>query len=1063
VCPDHDTLTRLLDEGLDDDSTRRVEGHVETCARCQGRLDELTARSGWPWFLPDVSEPRPAEGAGARPVPLGSAEPSRPEFPGFRILDELGHGGYGVVYRAVQSDLGRVVALKVLKHGRFASPPERSRFQHEARAAAQLQHPHIVPIYSVGEADGVLYFVMECLEGGTLAQRLDGTPQPPRAASELVATLARATYAAHGHAVVHRDLKPANVLLSRDGTPKITDFGIAKLETTDGQTPTVAVLGTPSYMAPEQASGSSRNVGPAADIYALGAILYELLTGRPPFRAETPWETLVQVTEHEPVSPRQLQPKLPRDLEVICLKCLRKSPRDRYATALDLADDLGRFLAGEPIRARPAGRLERIWKWARQDPTTAVAAVVSLLAVLAAAFSGGYWYHVGARQSELRTRAETLVHSLSSIETARVPDLLAQLESCRREAGPLLRARLQTAAADSKDRLHLSLALLPADPTQIDHLLSRMLIATPDEFLVIRDALRGLSNRVLPRLWPELDDASAPVSGRAFRAACALAGYEPRHPAWSRLANRLTTALVAENPVWVGQWVEALRPIGTRLVEPLAAMCGDASRSDGERYIAATVLLEYAADRPGTLADAACRGDSHQVAVLLPALRQHPARAASTLRRMLETELAAGATDSERDAFALRRAQAAALLLHLGETEPVWPLLRLEPDPRLRTMLIHRLALLDVAPDLLVRGFRTERDDSVRRSVVLALGEYAEARFPPALRQEVTQELLQAYRSDPDPGLHSAIDWLLGRRWGQRESLDRIDGELAGRPRGDSRWVVNPAGDTFAILPRAAETVIGSPDTEPRREHIEWQRACRIPHSFAIATREVTRAQFQRFLEDYPGQPFDLLEDPLPADDRPVRGVSIVVAMRYCRWLGEREGIAAGEQVYPPVDEITPALTLTPRHLQRTGYRLPTHIEWEHACRAGTATARFSGATETLLDRYACYLQNSGEQTFPAGSLKPNDAGLFDMLGNVWECCQPDIGTHAIPPAPNFDADRPIAVFGRDAGITKGGSYLYLGGLVRSARRYQISPVGEDSTVGFRVVRTMRGHSTVGR
>jgi WD40 repeat protein len=306
-------------------------------------------------------------------------------FPGYEVVDRLGAGGMGVVYRARQLALNRVVALKVIRAGVHASAEERKRFAAEAEAIARLQHPNIVQVHEVGDCADLPFFSLEFVEGGSLAQRLDGTPQAPRQAAALVRALAGAMQAAHDKGVVHRDLKPANVLLTADGTPKVSDFGLARLLDSDGgQTQTGARFGTPSYMAPEQAVGQAREAGPAADVYALGAILYELLTGRPPFRAATAMDTMHQVVTADPVPPSRLTAKVPRDLETICLKCLHKQPARRYASAADLADDLGRFLGGEPIRARRTGATERALKWARRRP-----AVALLLGVLAAVVAGG--------------------------------------------------------------------------------------------------------------------------------------------------------------------------------------------------------------------------------------------------------------------------------------------------------------------------------------------------------------------------------------------------------------------------------------------------------------------------------------------------------------------------------------------------------------------------------------------------------------------------------------------------------------------------------------------------
>jgi WD40 repeat protein/tetratricopeptide (TPR) repeat protein len=310
-------------------------------------------------------------------------------FGDYELLEELGRGGMGVVYKALQTKLKRLVAVKMILIGGQAGETDLARFRLEAEAIAQIQNPHIVQIHEIGEHDGLPYMALEFCAGGSLAGQLDGTPWPPRKAARLVQTLAEAMNAAHEVGVVHRDLKPANVLLTEDGTPKITDFGLAKRVAMPGTEPGVvlterdAIMGTPSYMAPEQASGQSQAVGPAADVYALGAILYELLTGRPPFRAATPLDTILQVVGAEPVAPSRLSPGLPRDLETICLKCLEKDPEKRYTTAHDLAGELGRFQRGEPILARPIGRAARAWRWCKRNPVVASLSAAVLLVLMA--------------------------------------------------------------------------------------------------------------------------------------------------------------------------------------------------------------------------------------------------------------------------------------------------------------------------------------------------------------------------------------------------------------------------------------------------------------------------------------------------------------------------------------------------------------------------------------------------------------------------------------------------------------------------------------------------------
>ncbi|MBV9124096.1 MAG: protein kinase, partial [Planctomycetes bacterium] len=377
-----------------------------------------------------------ADGAGGQvpgTVQESNAVPAAPPGAGamrlgdYELLGELGRGGMGVVYQARQTRLKRLVALKMILAGEHAGEKELARFRSEAEAVARLQHPHIVQIFEVGEHQGHPYFSLEFCPGGSLDRKLTGTPWPPQEAAQLLETLARAIQAAHQAGVIHRDLKPANVLLTADGTPKITDFGLAKqLEgepersVPGGLTASGAILGTPSYMAPEQAGGKTKDIGPATDIYALGVILYELLTGRPPFKAAAPLDTVLQVVSDEPVPPRRLQPWVPRDLETICLKCLEKDPARRYPSAEALANDLRRFQGGETIEARPTAWWERVLKWGRRRP--AVAALLGvLILVLLGAFAGmtSLWLRAQGQRDLANQAREEADHQRTAVQAER--------------------------------------------------------------------------------------------------------------------------------------------------------------------------------------------------------------------------------------------------------------------------------------------------------------------------------------------------------------------------------------------------------------------------------------------------------------------------------------------------------------------------------------------------------------------------------------------------------------------------------------------------------------------
>jgi eukaryotic-like serine/threonine-protein kinase len=539
----------LIEEMLDSGSSAE-----EVCLGAPELVHRV--REGWRKFLAleaRIDELFPeagsAEDLGSTPL-----EEALPRAPGYEVIGVLGRGGVGVVYKAVHLRLNRTVALKMPLARSFVTRAELERFAREAELVAGLRHPNVVQVYDVGDLDGRPYFTMEFVDGGSLAEAIAGTPRPAREVAEIMAALADAIAAAHRGGIVHRDLKPSNVLLTADGTPKITDFGLARrLEIGSSLTQSGVAVGTPSYMAPEQAQGRTSEIGPASDLYALGAVLYELLTGRPPFRAESAAETVYQVITHDPVPPSRLNAKVPRDLETICLKCLRKDPRLRYTDADALAEDLRRFLRGEAIAARPENGLERLARRVRRRP--AFSASIAAAAVLALTMTaGGLWLIL-----DRADRARNAAGERMAVERAADGDLREMERSQVASAWPEAAAALERATVRLAERGSTELRRRQAQG------------ARELELVATLDAIR------LDRTTSHEDEAlTAARLGKKYEAAFERAGLgrvqdAPEAVAAKVSASRIRTALVDAIDDWASGTRETRRREWLLSVARLAA------------------------------------------------------------------------------------------------------------------------------------------------------------------------------------------------------------------------------------------------------------------------------------------------------------------------------------------------------------------------------------------------------------------------------------------------------------------------------------------------------------
>jgi formylglycine-generating enzyme required for sulfatase activity len=663
----------------------------------------------------------------------------------------------------------------------------------------------------------------------------------------------------------------------------------------------------------------------------------------------------------------------------------------------------------------------------------------------------------GAFQWNGATEAAKYVHSLGTARIADVPALIQKMKPYRRWADPRLRQMFNASAPDSPEKLRAALALLPVDESLSGELSTQLIQLEPDEFAVICDALQPISDRtpLIDWLWKEASDPGQDSSAR-FRAGLVLSrlmesGPMPEFVAWKRLAPMLTSQLVTAtevDPAHYDIWLRQLRPIQRELIPELAKVFRDSGRSTFQRDLSASVLSTFLNDGNSLLAELAVDATPTQISRILPKLRIKEPTVVGCLQEIVRVRPDGIVGEDERDRGAKRRANAAALLLQLENPEPVWNLLRFDADPRTATYLIARLADCRVEPALLLSRLQMEDDPAVRANLVLTLGSYPIDSIPSDVKPRLQQQMLQLCQEDSNCAVHSAAEWAL-RSWKMADKVALLQREAAkvGRREG-FRWYVTPEGDTLAVITAPVDALLGSPATESGRDSDESLVRLRIERPFAIATTEITKAQYKRFRPN-----FRHPNEHSPDDDCPINAVTWFDAACYCRWLSEQEHIPEDQMCFPAISQIKPGMKLARDVLSHTGYRLPTEREWEYACRAGTETVRPYGHDPALLGKYAWYYSNGDDRSWPVGTVKPNGFGLFDMLGNVSEWCL-DIYARDLASETDQALNR-SAIWGQMRVVERGGGYNSNARTVRSANRKMNLPQQSSFSIGFRIARTL--------
>lgn len=990
----------------------------------------------------------------------------------FRIQRELGRGGSGIVFLATDTETSRDVALKLPRLEALLDADLRHRFLEEAQVTLKLDHPGLVPVLEAGEFGAICYIASAYVGEATLASWLNVQIQdvPVRTAAALVAALARAVDYLNEHRILHRDIKPSNVLLDtnprtpkvdRDlaltGIPRLTDFGLAKLMDTakpaaqqTGMTGGL-VLGTAEYMAPEQAERPSDTLGKPCDVYALGAVLYEMLVGQPPLVGRNRFDTLRKVVTEAPQRLRRLRRDVPRDLEAVCLKCLEKDPHLRYASAGLLADDLERFLSGVPTLARPVSWWQHAWRWSRRRPAAATLLLLASLApfVLTAAVCI-------IDRTIKHARAEELQHGLLNAAAANLAPVIPRV----REHLPHLATRLQRVASNPEEnheqRLRAALVLAPTDAAAAAYLQERALTVGPMEIRLICEALAQWRYDYLSGWKSTLLDAQVDRSQR-LRTACLLAQLATEAEFWSQAGATVAELVVAEPLVDILGWAQLLEPVKSAFLPHLVDKYWKNARTPAANSVVAALLAEYHTTDPHDLIAFLSDADLEQFSFFFARLKVDPPTASALLKKALADPISNQAQRDNKERFARKQANLCLALMRLGHMEEALDELKLKADPRIRSHLVHGMKAAQIDPLLLVQSLRSRTlSNGARSALLLALGDYSPDRISAGQRAETNQELVQLYHTHPDSGVHSAAEWLLNH-WEMKPPRPQQSLEQAlnhGR-----HWYTTREGHTLALVIPPAGAKIAPPGTQTgdRRAQAAQHDRDQSPVGilpFAIATHETTAEQFQRMAREWTATKKITAEhlkkyapryvDPNslpPQGSRPANDLTFIGAALYCNWLSEVEGIPPSEWYYEVTPEDLGRNTLLVETVSpdRQGYRLPSEAEWEYACRAGTETARFLGEGTAYVSEYAWNIKNTEAQAGPVGRLRPNPLGLFDVYGNVFEWCM-----HSWDGIPSQNE------------VLKGGSWRHQVTTLHSTLRgYQLRAAYND-TVGFRVARTVR-------
>lgn len=1022
------------------------------------------------------------------------------QFSGYETLEKLGEGSFGVVLKCRDTKLDRLVAIKFQKGKKRASSGKIDRFLAEARAAGQLRHPNIVPVYEFGESDGNPFIVYAFVDGQTLNHWAEDQPNL-NAQIELIAQIADALDYAHSLGIIHRDIKPANILVdNRLRQPHIADFGCAKLEQPDMlETVDGSIMGTPAYMSPEVCEGFANQADGRADQWALGVMLYELLTGERPFRGKYA-ELFHKIRHQEPTRLRAINPAIPEDLETITLKCLEKDKQRRYESCQTLANDLRHWLTGRPITARRVGSVERTWLWSKRNPTLAslvgvVAACLIFITVGSLIFS-----IISDRQkneivNKQKQLAQTHLDSLESAAPATLPTLIEDLASLDPESIVHVQQKLAEVSQNRSAQFPLKLALYrleslsgKTDAAAIQDLALFVKTGDPQYHSVLLEVAGHDMPQANPTLWDVALNPEWETTARV--SACALlASTDPGSQNWDQVALMVIEYLLAEEQLERAmQWCELLRPAATHFGETTRQLFE--SQDDSVRERSAQIAARLYQDDLPLLITLGKTSTPEQIRCFKHALRKFEA---SEIASQIDKKTSIGLPPA---------AHANLLLMQLVGASPQSPnpsetatlLARDNPTlPReVRSYLVNYCGIAGVDVDQITQPIRASANDVRKKrssnpgstehhdiaNLILALGSYDKRQYSTTERATIQPDLVTLFCFHPDSSVHSASRWLL-QQWGLEvalaDCLKSIQSEL---PKPGYGWHEDPSGICFAVF-EPTEFHYGPDDEYPFSKNQNMtSRQEMIGRRFGVAIYETTRQDFSR-VENLLAKALATQADSLtgesaeqalkrseqlirnqknrmasereerPTEDAPVASVSWDEVTLYCNALNRIAGIASSQNVYSiygNTNQTNPRSFGKENGLELSGYRLPTAQEWEFAAR-GDASHRFCFGNDIhIFEAYGWSVNNSHNIRQSVGRLKPNDHGLFDVHGNVAEWCHNDF----VSDDSNDAKRQPREIRGQSAAEETRDMTLFY--------RDNRQPLKFSKRLGFRIARTYPPH-----